>query len=106
MVDDRWVWLLDSLEEYFVASSHSLVDGHLLQTSSIASRWVNLVPIKVNVFSWKLVLNRFPTRFTLSKRGLDIPSLCCPICNIEVESVNHLFFPCLLAVALLEKTMG
>nr|KAJ0220648.1 hypothetical protein LSAT_V11C200087120 [Lactuca sativa] len=56
-VEDRWVWLLDCMEEYSVASSHSLVDGHLLQTSSIASRWVNRVPIKVNVFSWKLVLN-------------------------------------------------
>ncbi|GJR63456.1 RNA-directed DNA polymerase, eukaryota, reverse transcriptase zinc-binding domain protein [Tanacetum coccineum] len=38
-----------------------------------------------------------PTRLNLSLRGLEIPSIECPICNIGMESVDHVFFGCELA---------
>ncbi|GJV12048.1 ion channel CASTOR-like protein isoform X2 [Tanacetum coccineum] len=33
-----------------------------------------------------------PTRLNLTLRGLEIPSIECPICNIGMESVEHVFF--------------
>ncbi|GJY31196.1 RNA-directed DNA polymerase, eukaryota [Tanacetum coccineum] len=36
------------------------------------------------------------TRLNLSRRGLDLPSIFCPMCNIAVESSDHLFFKCSL----------
>ncbi|GJV42888.1 hypothetical protein Tco_1427424 [Tanacetum coccineum] len=33
-----------------------------------------------------------PTRFNISRRGMDIDSIVCPICNAGVESTNQIFF--------------
>lgn len=75
----------------------------MLPKASVATRWVKLVPIKLNIFSWRLIKDCLHTRLNLSKRGLDIPSLVCHMCDNGVESVNHLFFTCSVALALLEK---
>nr|GEW74981.1 copia protein [Tanacetum cinerariifolium] len=40
---------------------------------------------------------RLPTWLNLSLRGLDIPSIVCPMCNDVVEAVDHVFFGCDLA---------
>ncbi|GKB46995.1 2-methylene-furan-3-one reductase [Tanacetum coccineum] len=49
---------------------------------------------KVNVFMWRLSLDRLPHRLNLSSRGMDIPAISCPSCNTNVESANHIFFEC------------
>nr|GEV30821.1 RNA-directed DNA polymerase, eukaryota [Tanacetum cinerariifolium] len=68
------------------------IDKHLLVTSSSPTHWSKLLPIKVNVFSWRMFLDKLPTRANLSNRGMDIPCVLCPVCDIGVESRNHLFF--------------
>ncbi|GJY85810.1 RNA-directed DNA polymerase, eukaryota, reverse transcriptase zinc-binding domain protein, partial [Tanacetum coccineum] len=52
---------------------------------------------KVNVFIWRFILDRLPTRLNLSLRGIEIPSIECPICNSGMESVDHIFFDCEVA---------
>ncbi|GJZ35244.1 RNA-directed DNA polymerase, eukaryota [Tanacetum coccineum] len=37
---------------------------------NVPTRWVNVVPIKVNIFAWKLALDRLPTRANLALRGV------------------------------------
>lgn len=44
-----------------------------------------------------LTLDWFPTRVILDSRGDDVPSLLCPLCDLELELANYLFFGCLLA---------
>ncbi|GJZ30199.1 RNA-directed DNA polymerase, eukaryota [Tanacetum coccineum] len=55
---------------------------------------VKYVPIKVNVMAWKIKLDAIPTRINMSRRGIDLDSLSCPICECGIESVGHLFFQC------------
>ncbi|GKA53885.1 putative reverse transcriptase domain-containing protein [Tanacetum coccineum] len=50
------------------------------------TRWVKYVPIKVNVTAWKIKMDALPTRLNISRRGMDIQSLSCPICDCGVES--------------------
>ncbi|GJT34378.1 RNA-directed DNA polymerase, eukaryota, reverse transcriptase zinc-binding domain protein [Tanacetum coccineum] len=76
------------------------IDNHVLATSSSPTRWSKILPIKVNVFLWRMFLDRLPTRSNLSNRGLDIPCTLCPNCGIGVESRNHLFFGCSMALVL------
>ncbi|GJV91510.1 RNA-directed DNA polymerase, eukaryota [Tanacetum coccineum] len=52
------------------------------------------VPIKVNVLAWKVMVDALPTRWNLSRRGITIPSILCPICGMGVESSSHVFFRC------------
>nr|GEX41367.1 RNA-directed DNA polymerase, eukaryota [Tanacetum cinerariifolium] len=56
------------------------------------TRWVKSVPIKVNIIGWKIKIDALPTRYNISRRGIEIDSIACPICNGEVETTSHLFF--------------
>lgn len=38
------------------------------------------MPKKLNIFTWRVLLGRLPTRWSLSLKGLNIPSLLCPLC--------------------------
>ncbi|GJT11122.1 hypothetical protein Tco_0858164 [Tanacetum coccineum] len=49
--------------------------------SEVSTRWLRVVPIKVNVHAWRVCLDKLPTRANLSLRGMDIPSIACPLCN-------------------------
>ncbi|GJR11580.1 RNA-directed DNA polymerase, eukaryota, partial [Tanacetum coccineum] len=100
---DRWVWSLVGTGEFSVASVRKLIDDIRLPEVSSQSRWIKEVPIKVNVLSWKVRLDGLPTRLNISRRGIDIPSILCPICDREVESVSHLFFKCHVATDIFKK---
>ncbi|GKC57673.1 RNA-directed DNA polymerase, eukaryota [Tanacetum coccineum] len=52
------------------------------------------IPRKVNIFMWRFMLDRLSHHLNLSLRGIDIPSIGCPLCNANVESSNHVFFDC------------
>ncbi|GJU71337.1 RNA-directed DNA polymerase, eukaryota, reverse transcriptase zinc-binding domain protein [Tanacetum coccineum] len=66
----------------------------------VATGWNRLVPSKVNVFFWRLNLNRIHTTVNIDKRGIDIGSVLCLVCDSYVETSNHLFFSCEMAMDL------
>ncbi|GKB71672.1 putative RNA-directed DNA polymerase, eukaryota, reverse transcriptase zinc-binding domain protein [Tanacetum coccineum] len=94
---DTWIWSLDGADGFSVASVRQLVDSHILVVDQFATRWNRCVPIKINVFMWRLLLNKLPSRVNLDRRGIDVGSILCPICQDDVESVYHLFFSCEMA---------
>nr|GEY01512.1 RNA-directed DNA polymerase, eukaryota [Tanacetum cinerariifolium] len=57
------------------------------------TRWVKYVHIKVNVLAWKIKMDVLLTRLNISRRGIDIHSISCPIYDCGVESSEH-FFRC------------
>ncbi|GJZ96309.1 RNA-directed DNA polymerase, eukaryota [Tanacetum coccineum] len=61
------------------------------------------VSIKVNVLAWKIKIDGLPTRFKISRRGIDIHSILCPVCDGRVESSEHLFFGCHLSKQITRK---
>ncbi|GJX29545.1 RNA-directed DNA polymerase, eukaryota, reverse transcriptase zinc-binding domain protein [Tanacetum coccineum] len=40
--------------------------------------WSKVLPIKLNVFLWRMLLDRLPTRTNLYNRGIDIDCVLCP----------------------------
>nr|GEW40458.1 RNA-directed DNA polymerase, eukaryota, reverse transcriptase zinc-binding domain protein [Tanacetum cinerariifolium] len=102
-MSDRWVWSLNGLGDFSVASVRKLVDNNTLPEASNKSRWVKDVPIKVNIHAWKVRLDCLPTRLNISHRGLEIDSIICPTCDIVVESTGHIFFTCHLAREIFRK---
>jgi hypothetical protein len=56
----------------------------------------NDVPTKINVFGWRLLLNKLPTRVVLHHRGilLNPHDLPCIFCFGPTEECSHLFFHC------------
>nr|GEY97655.1 RNA-directed DNA polymerase, eukaryota, reverse transcriptase zinc-binding domain protein [Tanacetum cinerariifolium] len=97
---DRWSWTLNGHGDFSVKSAREEIDKHLLVSSSSSTRWSKLLPIKLNVFAWRMFLGKLPIRFNLSNKGLDIPCVLCPNCGNVVESRNHFFFGCSMALDL------
>nr|GFB51213.1 RNA-directed DNA polymerase, eukaryota [Tanacetum cinerariifolium] len=59
---DRYFCDLNGDGAYRVKDIRSELDDLFLPSSAVATRWVNLVPIKVNIFAWCVSLDRLPTR--------------------------------------------
>ncbi|GJT94027.1 RNA-directed DNA polymerase, eukaryota, reverse transcriptase zinc-binding domain protein [Tanacetum coccineum] len=64
------------------------------------------VPIKINVLAWKIKTDALPTRFNISRRGIDIQDMSCPICDNAIESMDHLFFRCGLVRDIANKVLS
>ncbi|GJR77917.1 RNA-directed DNA polymerase, eukaryota [Tanacetum coccineum] len=96
-MQDRWIWDLNVSGDFSVASVRNYIDNIMLPKGEYQTRWTRVVPIKVNTFAWKVMTNSIPTRFNLSRRGIDIQSIACGNCNSGVETDYHLFFSCDLA---------
>nr|GEW45197.1 hypothetical protein [Tanacetum cinerariifolium] len=94
---DSCQWSLDVFVRYSVVSVCALVDAHTLDVDTVATRWNRCVPIKVNVFIWRLNLHKLSSIVNLYKKGIDVGSILCPICHDDVEMVNHTFFNCEIA---------
>nr|GEY20306.1 RNA-directed DNA polymerase, eukaryota [Tanacetum cinerariifolium] len=93
---NRWTWKLESTGDFSVASAHRQIDELRLPNIGAETRWVKCVPIKINFLAWKIRNDALPTRFNISRRGIDIQDMPCPICDNAIESSEHLFFRCSL----------
>ncbi|PWA72941.1 RNA-directed DNA polymerase, eukaryota, Reverse transcriptase zinc-binding domain protein [Artemisia annua] len=62
---DGWKWSLAS-NGFSIASARKFIDEHTLPCGLSCTRWNRVVPIKVNVFLWRLNMDKLPS-MTLSK---------------------------------------
>ncbi|GKA66006.1 hypothetical protein Tco_0765814 [Tanacetum coccineum] len=74
-MEDRWSWSLSSSGEFSVSSVRRLIDDKTLPDATQKTRWVRLVPIKINVHTWKVKYNSLPTRFNISGRVRNLVDL-------------------------------
>ncbi|XP_071712229.1 uncharacterized protein [Rutidosis leptorrhynchoides] len=104
--EDRWLWTLSANGKF---SSKVLSD--LVRSKLIASRVTgletlrnNFVPKKVGIFIWQALKGRLPVLSELDKRGIDLHSVLCPICEKEIETVQHALFQCEKSKEVWDKT--
>ena len=98
---DTWVWTADPENIFTVKSAYEelVVNGPTDESSAMKLVWLKLVPSKVNVLAWRIILDRVQTRDKLkncniiSQRG----NVRCVLCEDEEENKNHLFFSCPVA---------
>ena len=55
-------------------------------------KWIKLLPIKTNVFLWRLFNNGLPTRMNLAARTIRVPYSSCVLCSSDPEVEDHCFF--------------
>ncbi|GJR94428.1 RNA-directed DNA polymerase, eukaryota [Tanacetum coccineum] len=96
-LNSKGIDLMQFLKKKLVKSTRICIDDNILPKNDVPTRWVKIIPIKVNIHAWKVFLDKLPTRLNLSLRGMDIPSILCPLCNSAAESTSHIFFSCPLA---------
>ncbi|XP_074377272.1 uncharacterized protein LOC141718788 [Apium graveolens] len=71
--------------------------GLVTQSSGWSKLWKIDLPHKIKLFLWRFCRNNVPVKTRLSAKGVCI-RLDCPMCNWDVEDLNHVFF--LLALLL------
>nr|ABN08325.1 hypothetical protein MtrDRAFT_AC155890g41v2 [Medicago truncatula] len=67
---DRWVWKLHHSNKYILQSTYSYltaVDTNITEDFH-HFLWHKAVPLKVNIFVWRLFLNRLATKDNLRKK--------------------------------------
>jgi hypothetical protein len=72
-----------------------VLESNLLD--AIKKLWKTDIQSKVNVFGWRLLLNRLPTRAALNRRDILVNShnnLLCVFCFLNVDNTTHLIFSC------------
>ncbi|KAL4568398.1 hypothetical protein LXL04_024009 [Taraxacum kok-saghyz] len=100
---DAWHWNFGTDGLFSVKSARSHIDLTTLPANNITVRWLKFLPRKVNVFLWRLLLNRLPTRWNLNARGVPLDNIMCAVCAAVPDQVSHLFFGCSIAMDLWEK---
>nr|GEW69152.1 RNA-directed DNA polymerase, eukaryota [Tanacetum cinerariifolium] len=45
--------------------------------NEVVTRWVKVMPIKINVFAWRVRLDKLPTWLNLSLKAIDISTIVC-----------------------------
>ncbi|GJR92158.1 RNA-directed DNA polymerase, eukaryota [Tanacetum coccineum] len=96
-VGDTCIWSLAKDDIFSVKEARRVIDDKILPSLATSTSWDKTLPRKVNIFMWRLMLDRPPHRLNLSSCGIDIQSISCPSCNGNVESSNH-FFKCDIAL--------
>ncbi|GJX87305.1 RNA-directed DNA polymerase, eukaryota, partial [Tanacetum coccineum] len=96
-VEDTCVWSLGTDGTFSVKDARCIIDSKILPSLAPSTVWDKNIPRKVNIFIWRLILDRLPHKLNLSSRGIDIQAISCPSCNGNVESSNHIFFECNIA---------
>ncbi|XP_071699141.1 uncharacterized protein [Rutidosis leptorrhynchoides] len=96
--EDSWTWNLCGSGKFTTKSLTKQIMAKCFppNASNIITQKNDFVPIKVGVFIWRARRGRLPVLFELDKRGVDLNSVLCPLCNDGVETVSHALFECKL----------
>jgi hypothetical protein len=93
--DDEPVWQYHTFSLYSSQSLYRIINFRGVQHVSIPSVWKIKIPPRVQFFLWLLSKNKILTRDSLGKRrAVYDPSY---LFYSEPETVNHLFFDCVVA---------
>nr|GEV83772.1 RNA-directed DNA polymerase, eukaryota, reverse transcriptase zinc-binding domain protein [Tanacetum cinerariifolium] len=75
--EDTWTWSL-SLPSFTVKSTRDHIDNFTLLDGDLETRLNRYLPKKINIFIWRDLRNRLPTRYRYIRTELITPDLTCP----------------------------
>nr|GEU56830.1 hypothetical protein [Tanacetum cinerariifolium] len=100
---DSWSWNLNGKGVFTVSSARRFIDDGICVIDGSPTKWLNLIPIKVNILAWLVAMNKLLTGFNMSLRGMEVSTMECPVCRVGNETLDHLFFSCSLASAMISR---
>ncbi|GJX60728.1 RNA-directed DNA polymerase, eukaryota [Tanacetum coccineum] len=95
--EDSWQWLVGKNGVFTVGETRKHIDSFILSVLDTRTTWSKFLLRRINVFMWRLALDRLPHRFHLSRRGFDIDSILCQLCSRAAKTKDHFFSFCEIA---------
>lgn len=102
---DFWAWYIET-PEFTVKSARKHIDNNFLPDGGLATRWNRFLPKKINIFIWRTLRDRLPSRWNLSRKGIDVASITCPICDCGIETSHHTLWTCSLAMTVWNRVLN
>nr|GEV55862.1 RNA-directed DNA polymerase, eukaryota [Tanacetum cinerariifolium] len=82
------------------------IDNYYLPNGNVATRWSRYLPKNINIFVWRALQDRLPTRWNLSRKGIDIASISCPVCDSGIETMYHTLWTYSLATTIWNRVLN
>ena len=94
-------WIFNSIDSisFSVYEMRYIINSSFLYSNDDHVRWNKILPTKISIHLWRHSLNRLPTRFNLDRRGIDLNSVRCPLCDGDIENDPNLFVKCPIPVS-------
>lgn len=67
---NNWRWDLNTFGSFSISFLRLYRDMGMLPSESVQTPWNRFLPIKVNTFLWRLLLNMLSTRVNLHQKGV------------------------------------
>ncbi|GKE03515.1 RNA-directed DNA polymerase, eukaryota, reverse transcriptase zinc-binding domain protein [Tanacetum coccineum] len=103
--NDFWECSISNDRVFLVKSMRSYISNLHYTANPQPYRWNKALPIKINISSWRIHNERLPTRSNLNRRGIDLHSTRCPVCDNDIETEAHLFITCEVAIDTWSKVL-
>ncbi|XP_021996375.1 uncharacterized protein LOC110893584 [Helianthus annuus] len=87
---DTWVWYNGRIRDFSVSEVKKWMKGSTNNGVQFSFSWSKWVPLKCNIFMWRLFLDRLPTKKALIRRNIHVDSPLCCWCEIEEEMAEHI----------------
>ncbi|XP_071695782.1 uncharacterized protein [Rutidosis leptorrhynchoides] len=93
---DSWKCSLDTSGIYTSAALSNLINKLKYGTNSrnLSLPQNKFVPQKIFIFSWRAVQQKIPVRSELDKKGIDLHTILCPLCEHQIETIDHALLNC------------
>lgn len=91
-----WVWSEEDGENYSMKYAYNVVLNFIMKQEIEVFKQLWSLKVKPSAlhFSWKLLLEKVPTKENLEKRMVGLINTLCSLCQSEYEITNHLFVTC------------
>ncbi|XP_071689260.1 uncharacterized protein [Rutidosis leptorrhynchoides] len=99
LTTDKWIWKMENNGVYSTKSLTSAIDNLAAAARVSLNPTIlnNLIPQKIGIFIWRASKNKLPVHTELDKRGIDLHSTRCPVCDGDIETLQHSIISCKIA---------
>ncbi|XP_071708892.1 uncharacterized protein [Rutidosis leptorrhynchoides] len=100
----KWSWKHCSSGPFSIDSLMSELNKQSSQLSVCQPTDLNsLVPQKIAIFIWRAMQNKLTVRSELDKKGIDLHSTRCLVCDNDIETLHHSLISCDFAKDIWDK---
>lgn len=106
-IKEKCVWMANNNKLFSVNLFYKLImqeeevrEVNETTMEALSVLWETKVPSKIKIFSWRMLLDKLPSRKQLIRRNTipDTVENLCSLCSSSEESITRLLFNCQISV--------
>ncbi|XP_071731071.1 uncharacterized protein [Rutidosis leptorrhynchoides] len=93
---DSWKFTLDPSDIFTTSTMSKLINSlkYDIHSKNLSLPRNKFVPQKIFIFSWRVIQQKIPVRFELDKKGIDLHTILCPLCDQHIETIEQVLINC------------